>query len=262
MSGRVAHHFDNAHQQFHAATLGMWIFLATEVMFFGGMFAAYTVYRFAYPEAFMFASKELHTMVGTINTAVLLLSSLFVALAVHAAFSGRNKATAAYLAGGILMGLVFLGVKAYEYSDKWAHHRVPGPNFSLEPHGAHGEAAPADEGAHPGEDAHTRGVALQEEREAARGVSSTASEFAETHMERDDTFAGHVQLFYGLYFAMTGLHAIHMVIGVVMLGVIAVAAWRGAFNQEYYTPVEIGGLYWHFVDIVWVFLFPLLYLIR
>ncbi len=239
MTGRVAHHFDNAHQQFHSATLGMWIFLATEVMFFGGMFAGYTVYRFKYPEAFIAGSNELHLVAGTINTAVLLLSSFLIALAVHAAFSGRRVATTGFLVGGIVMGLAFLGIKAYEYSEKFAHHRVPGPHFRLDDH--------AEAGTTP--------VARVDH-------SPQSAELQEEHPERDPVFEGQVQLFYGFYFAMTGLHAIHMIIGVVLLGVVAVAAWRGSFSHEYYTPVEVGGLYWHFVDIVWVFLFPLLYLIR
>ncbi len=242
MTGRVAHHFNDAEQQFHSATLGMWVFLATEVMFFGGMFAAYTAYRYQYPEAFLAGSKDLHLVAGSFNTVVLLLSSFFVALAVHAAYSGRRIATTGYLVGGIVMGLVFLGVKAYEYSEKFAHHHVPGPEFRWEPHSEEADAEHAVSVSHGDE-------------------SAGAREYHEGYSEYDSAFANQVQLFYCLYFAMTGLHAIHMVIGVVLLGVLAVAAYRGAFSREYYTPVEVGGLYWHFVDIVWVFLFPLLYLI-
>jgi cytochrome c oxidase subunit 3 len=238
MNRHVAHHFDDAHQQFHAATLGMWIFLATEVMFFGGLFAGYLAYRYSYPEAFAAGSHSLDLWAGTFNTFVLLLSSFLVALAVHAAFSGKSKATAGLLAGAIVMGLIFLGVKAYEYGEKFKHHHVPGPHFQWTDHGhAASEAA--------GDDA-----------------TAAASEPHEEHMERDELHDANVQLFFSFYFVMTGLHAIHMVIGVVLLGTIAVAALRGAFSHEYYTPVEVGGLYWHFVDIVWVFLFPLLYLIR
>jgi cytochrome c oxidase subunit 3 len=239
MTTRVAHHFDDAQQQFHAATLGMWAFLITEVMFFGGLFAGYTAYRFAYPEEFILASKELNVPLGAVNTGVLLLSSFFVALAVHAAYSGKNRATAAFLVGGIVMGLAFLGIKAYEYRDKFQHHRVPGPQFRIDSD-EHATVASA-------EAAHATAGASELHEEYPRGGSHTAQR---------------MQLFYSFYFAMTGLHAIHMVIGVVLLSIIAVAAWRGAFSPEYYTPVEVGGLYWHFVDIVWVFLFPLLYLIR
>jgi cytochrome c oxidase subunit 3 len=213
MTARVAHHFDDAQQQFHAATLGMWAFLITEVMFFGGIFGAYAVYRYRFSDAFIAGSSDLHFWAGTINTAVLLLSSLFVALAVNAAASGASRTSAVYLFGAILLGLVFLGVKAFEYAEKFSHHHVPGATFDFE------------------------------------HVPSGATE-------------GQVEIFYGLYFALTGLHAVHMVIGVVLLSVIAIAALRGKFSREYFTPVEVGGLYWHFVDIVWVFLFPLLYLIR
>jgi cytochrome c oxidase subunit III len=237
MTARVAHHFDDAHQQFHAATLGMWAFLITEVMFFGGLFAGYTVYRFTYPQEFILASKELNVPLGAVNTGVLLLSSLFVALAVHAAASGKNRPTAAFLAGGILMGVVFFGIKAYEYGDKFQHHRVPGPHFRIE----------------PGEHSITAGAAH---------ATAGASELQEPYSGGGSQTAQRMQLFYSFYFAMTGLHAIHMVIGVVLLGLIAAAALRGAYSPEYFTPVEVGGLYWHFVDIVWVFLFPLLYLIR
>jgi cytochrome c oxidase subunit 3 len=208
-------------------------------MFFGGLFAAYTAYRYAYPDEFILASKQLNVTLGAVNTGVLLLSSFFVALAVHAAAASRNRATALFLCGGIVMGLAFLGIKAVEYGDKFRHHRVPGPHFRIE----------------PGEHATSASV-------AAEHSVAGASEMHEEHPRRGDPTAQRMQLFYSLYFAMTGLHAIHMIIGVVLLGIIAIAAWRGAFSHEYYTPVEVGGLYWHFVDIVWVFLFPLLYLVR
>lgn len=213
MTARVAHHFDDAEQQFHAANLGMWVFLVTEVMFFGGLFGAYAVYRYLYPAAFVEGSHHLDLVAGSINTGVLLLSSFFVALSVHAAYTAKPRTTAAYLVGAIVLGMAFLGIKAFEYSDKFKNHHFPGAHF-------HAKDLPP-------------------------GVTE-----------------GQLELFYGLYFGLTGLHAFHMVIGVVLLGVIAIAAWRGRFSREYYTPVEVGGLYWHFVDIVWVFLFPLLYLIR
>ena len=205
----VAHHFDTSQQQFEAARLGTWLFLATEVLFFGGMFAGYMVYRILYPQAFIEGSSHLSIPLGTINTAVLLLSSLMMAMAVHQAESLDGKPVR-YISGTILLGLVFLGIKAVEYSHKFHEHLVPGRDF-----GSH-------EGFH----------------------MSTESE-----------------LFFSFYFAMTGMHALHMVIGVGLLAWIGIAAWRKQFSPQYYTPVEMVGLYWHFVDIVWVFLFPLLYLI-
>ncbi|QDU98100.1 cytochrome c oxidase subunit 3 family protein [Lignipirellula cremea] len=213
MSDHVAHHFDSAEQQFDAARLGMWLFLATEIMFFGGMFAGYTVYRFLYPAAFVEGSSHLHLVLGTVNTAVLLLSSLTLALAVRSAQVNQPQGTVRLLLATLLFGVVFLGIKAYEYSEKFAAHHVPGKYFVL----------------------------------------------GETH--NPDVVPGHVELFYSFYFAMTGCHALHMIIGIVMVSIVAVKAWQGSYSAEYYTPLEMTGLYWHFVDIVWVFLFPLLYLI-
>jgi cytochrome c oxidase subunit 3 len=187
----------------------MWVFIAQEILFFGGLFMMYTVYRGVYPQAFAEASHHLDWKLGTFNTAVLIGSSLTMALAVHAAAVGRRKATVMYLLLTIALGAVFLGIKVVEYADKFEHHLVPGPHFQF-----------------PGPNAHG------------------------------------AEIFYSLYFAMTGLHALHMVIGIPIIAVIAWLAGRGRFSPAYYSPVEITGLYWHFVDIVWIFLFPLLYLIH
>ena len=205
---RVAHHFVDLEQQNESASLGMWAFLVTEVMFFGGLFACYAVYRHMYPEAFAAGSHHLDYMLGAANTAVLIGSSLTMVLAVHAAQQGKRFAIFGWLWMTILLGSAFLGVKAFEYYGKWEHHLIPGPNFEFE------------------------GVA-----------------------------GGHEQLFYAFYFAMTGLHAFHMVIGVVLLAWLSVKALRGHFTAEHHPLVEMTGLYWHFVDLVWIFLFPLLYLI-
>jgi cytochrome c oxidase subunit III len=204
----LLHHFDNAEQQKDASTFGMWLFLVTEIMFFGGMFTAYVAYRSAYPLGFQDASNTLDVTLGAINTAVLICSSLTMALAVHAAQTGRKKQIVTFLLLTILLGSAFLGVKGIEYHDKFVHHHVPGPNF---------------------------------------------------HFEGTNT-AG-AQLFFSLYFGMTGLHALHMIIGIGLLTVLMVRSIRGWYTPEYYTPIEMTGLYWHFVDIVWIFLFPLLYLL-
>ena len=201
--------FDTAEQQKDASTLGMWVFLVTEVMFFGGMFCAYTVYRSLYPATFGRASSSLDVVLGAANTAVLICSSLTMVLAVHYARLGRRRLIVLFLILTILIGGVFLGVKAYEWREKFVEHHVPGPSFHLD------------------------GEPMQ----------------------------GQAQLFFGLYFAMTGLHAVHMVIGVVILTVLTIQAYRGRFSPAYYSPVDVAGLYWHFVDIIWIFLFPLLYLI-
>jgi len=199
-------HFHSMEQQLEASTLGMWVFLVTEVMFFGGMFMAYLVYRNMYPHAWVEASHELNWQLGGLNTMVLIMSSLTMALAVRAAMLGQKRYQIINLTLTILLGCVFLVVKFFEYKAKFEHHLVPGPNF-------------------------------------------------------DPTLEQGMQIFFSLYFMLTGVHAAHMIIGIVMMTVILTMAARDSFNAEYYTPVEVAGLYWHFVDIVWIFLFPLLYLL-
>jgi cytochrome c oxidase subunit III len=204
----LAHHFDNLAQQREASTLGMWVFLITEVLFFGGLFLTYMIYRSSYPEAFAVASRELDVTLGTINTAVLIGSSLTMALAVHAAEVGGRKLLMVFLLATMALGVVFLGIKGFEYYEKFHEHHIPGPAFEFE---------------------------------------------AE--------YFRHAQIFFSLYFLMTGLHAIHMIIGLGIMAWMLLWAWNGTITQEYSSPIEISGLYWHFVDIVWIFLFPLLYLI-
>ncbi|HEV8238101.1 MAG TPA: cytochrome c oxidase subunit 3 family protein [Thermoanaerobaculia bacterium] len=210
-AGVLQHHFDSLDQQRDASTLGMWAFVAQEAMFFGGLFTAYLVYRFLYPQAFHLGSHQLNILLGGINTAVLITSSLTMAMAVWSAQTGRRKLLTSFLVLTLLLGTVFLVIKYFEYAEKFHHGLVPGYNFNQ----AH---FPAGEG-------------------------------------------GHVQLFFCLYFAMTGMHAIHMIIGAGILLVYIPLAAKGKFTVEYAHPVELFGLYWHFVDIVWIFLFPLLYLL-
>ena len=226
-SAHLAHHFDDAEQQFTAARLGMWAFLATEVLFFGGLFAGYTVYRYWYPDAFEVGSHRLDVWLGGINTAVLLTSSLTMALAVRAAQTNDSRGTVQFLGWTIVLGSVFLGIKGYEYYHKFEERLVPGPSFSL-----------------------------------GASHNGTAAEDVATETPTRSVDPRQVELFFSFYFAMTGLHAVHMVIGIGVLAVLVLKARRGTFSSAYYTPIEMSGLYWHFVDIVWVFLFPLLYLIR
>jgi cytochrome c oxidase subunit 3 len=204
--------FDTEAQQKDASALGMWIFLVTEIMFFGGMFAVYTVYRSWYPDVFAIASSSLNEIIGGLNTGVLLLSSFTMVMAVRAGQLGQRKMIVIFLILTLLFGGIFLGVKAYEWNQKFAEHHIPG------------QAAFHLDGVLPGDQ-------------------------------------GHAQLFFSIYFAMTGLHALHMVIGVGILLTLIVQARKGRFSASYYTPVDVAGLYWHFVDIIWIFLFPLLYLI-
>jgi cytochrome c oxidase subunit III len=239
----LQHQFQTMSQQKEAAVLGMWAFLLTEILFFGGLFMAYMLYRTWYHDAFVAASTSITLSWGLINTVVLIGSSLTMALAVRAAQLSQRKATVNWLLLTMVLGAAFLGIKVIEYADKFEHHHVPGPNYIWEAdHGgaAAGEAAAADtshgdDGAAPG---------------AGHGASADRA-----------NFQLHTQIFFSLYFTMTGLHALHMIIGLGLLGTIAWMAHKGRFSSEYYTPVEMSGLYWHFVDIVWIFLFPLLYLI-
>ncbi len=206
----LQHHFESYDQQRESATLGMWLFVAQEIMFFGGLFTAYVVLRLRHPEAFALASNQLDVTLGGINTAVLILSSFTMAMAVRDSMLGKGRRCAGFLVGTIALGLVFVGIKAVEYSHKFHEHLVPGPNFQF-------RAAP----------------------EYAQGAEA----------------------FFSVYFAMTGLHALHMIIGVGVVAWLLKPALNGVFNADYHNPVECVGLYWHFVDIVWIFLFPLLYLL-
>ncbi|MEW5983817.1 MAG: cytochrome c oxidase subunit 3 family protein [Acidobacteriota bacterium] len=204
----LQHHFNDLEQQFEASALGMWVFLVTEILFFGGLFTAYMVYRMQYAQAFAEASGHLDIVLGGVNTGVLIGSSLTMAMAVWAAQQGRRRAQVTYLLATIGLGAAFLGIKVVEYSHKFEDGLIPGANFRFD------------------------------------GLDPI-----------------HAQLFYSLYFVMTGLHALHMIVGIGIMAVLTWMAWRGRFTSGYHTPVEVSGLYWHFVDIVWIFLFPLLYLI-
>ena len=214
----LLHHFATEEQQRDSSNLGMWIFLATEVMFFGGLFCAYLIYRLAYFGDFAAASKSIDAALGGANTAVLICSSLTVVLAIWAAQTSRRGLLMVMLVLTMIFGVTFLGIKGKEYKDKFDEHHVPGPSFSFD----HVEIP-----GHPGQFANPK----------------------------------HAQIFFALYFVMTGLHALHMIIGLGLFAWLLWMSWKGRFTPEYHTPLEIGGLYWHFVDIVWIYLFPLLYLI-
>ena len=225
----LQHHFENMEQQREAGTLGMWVFLVTEIMFFGGMFLAYTLYRYKYPDAFAVASNHLDVRLGAVNTAVLIVSSFTMAMAVFSTQIGKRRNTIIFLVLTLVLGVTFLGIKAVEYKAKYDDHLIPGqliPGNPFNPAVAqHGDTDPH-----------------------------------KLHLPQG-TSVRHVEMFYWIYFIMTGMHALHMIIGAGILIVILIMAWRGKFSPEYHAPVEIFGLYWHFVDIIWIFLFPLLYLL-
>ena len=224
----------------------MWVFLLTEILSFGGLFVAYILYRTWYFDAFAEASRSIAIFWGALNTAVLILSSLTMALGVRAAQTNKRNALVGWLILTMILGAVFLGVKVIEYKEKFEHHHVPGPSFVWAHEGGAegGGEAVAAEPAAAGDPSTALGA-------GHRQLSLTPDELQRT-----------TQIFFSLYFTMTGLHALHMIVGIVLMTVITIMAWRGKFDAEYYTPVEMSGLYWHFVDIVWIFLFPLLYLVE
>jgi cytochrome c oxidase subunit III len=214
----LSQQFDDVDQQSEASTLGMWLFLATEVMFFGGLITAYAIYRARFPSEIALASKELNVALGCLNTVVLLSSSLTMALAVRAAQLRRRIEVVRWLAFTMVLGTAFLGIKAIEWTADYHEHLIPGLNFQVP------------------------------EKDLVK-------------VEQEGLEPGKMQMFFVLYFFMTGLHAIHLIIGIVLVGVMAWLSWRGWFSGGGATQIEVTGLYWHFIDIVWVFLYPLLYLI-
>jgi cytochrome c oxidase subunit 3 len=205
----LRHHFATSAQQMDASTLGMWTFLITEVLFFGGMFAAYAVYRNMYPAAFASTSKFMDVILGGTNTAVLICSSLTMVLAVRAAQLSKRRDLILFLILTMIFGTAFLVIKGFEYHSKWVEHLVPGFDFQYD----------------------------------------------------EPRYQHNAQILFFLYFCMTGMHALHMIVGLGLLTFLLVQSVRRVFNANYFAPVEMIGLYWHFVDVVWIFLFPLLYLI-
>ena len=206
--GILGHHFSSLARQNEAMRLGMWLFLATEILLFAGLFTGYAVYRFEFPEAFKEASRHLELTAGTVNTLVLITSSLTVALAIHYARSNRPKAAAICLVLTLAFALAFLGIKAIEYTAHFHEKSLPGKYYAFEEVKVPGAA-----------------------------------------------------MFFSLYFLMTGLHGLHVVVGMSVLSWILWRTLQGRYSERYYTGLELGGLYWHLVDLVWIFLYPLLYLI-
>jgi len=217
------HHFETAEQQREAAGFGMWLFLLTEIMFFGGLFMAYLLYRNWYYDAFVSASNSISMPLGLLNTIVLISSSFTMAMGVWSAETQNKKLLQMFLGLTILLGVIFLGIKSIEYTQKFQEHHVPGASFDI-----------ADF-VHP-----------PNAKEKPLGVD----------------MANKTQIYFSLYFAMTGVHAVHMIIGIAILFVLLWKARTGVYTSGYVQPIENFGLYWHFVDIVWIFLFPFLYLIN
>jgi cytochrome c oxidase subunit 3 len=224
------HHFESVEQQFDTTNFAMWLFLLTEVMFFGGLFMSYLLMRNWYYPAFVEASHQLNIGWGTANTAVLITSSFTMAMSVYSAQMRRKGALVMFLILTFILGLGFLGIKTIEYSEKWEKHHIPGIRYSTQ------------------------------------DFTNPASD-PEVHKNYPDDkpltadMASKTEMYFFLYFAMTGMHALHMIIGIAILGYMIARARAGAYTTGHVTFVENFGLYWHFVDIIWIFLFPLLYLI-
>ena len=292
----LQHHFETPVQQFDSAKLGMWLFLATEILLFGGLFCAYAVYRANHPDIFLWAHHLLDTKLGAINTVILLTSSLTMAWAVRAAQLGQRRALVLLLALTLLGGFGFLGIKYVEYSSKYRHGLLWGKQYKPDPHYSaehFGLPLPED---HPAPEPQQAGDAATHETASPGGASAEAAAPAPPGhgappaapgftVERSairpaaaapegrapaEHGTGHVagpqpekvHVFFSIYFLMTGLHGLHVIAGMAVLTWLLVRSIKGHFGPSYFTPVDLGGLYWHLVDLIWIFLFPLLYLIH
>ncbi len=298
-SANLAHHFATPTQQFEASKLGVWLFLATEILLFGGLFCVYAIYRAHHPEIFQYAHLYLDKMLGGINTLVLICSSLTMAWAVRCAQQGQQRGLALLLALTLLCACGFLGIKYVEYKHKWKDGLLPGRHFA--PTYAPGEHGPApvtdDLHAQPGQadTAPAPGALPAQEPTGGPGEPGPAGQnvpasgpstgvavepskippvppgptgLADRPWERAKdthhvlTRPSNVHIFFGIYFIMTGLHGLHVVAGMVVIGWLLRRALQGHFGPAYFAPVDFGGLYWHLVDLIWIYLFPLLYLIH
>ncbi len=323
----LAHHFETVEQQFDTAKMGMWVFLATEILMFGGLFCAYAIYRGNHPEVFMFAHKALDPTWGAINTVVLLASSFTMAWGVRAAQLGQRGLLVGLMALTFLGGVGFMVIKAIEYNDKYEHQYWVGGINVFHPtqdeatearehgigyiekkaghhddgharHDDHGKGAegqgsdpapadveagdpepaimavsylprPAEASLIPNPPVGTAGVAAAFARPASApalttqlGIPDAGGHSYPRHAELTPSEKKRTHIFFQIYFLMTGLHGIHVLVGMGLIAWVAIRAALGAFSPAYYTPVDLVGLYWHLVDLIWIFLFPLLYLIH
>ena len=233
----LAHQFEDRPQQDESYSIGMWTFLVTEIMFFGALFLAFAIYRTKFPEAFHLAHKTLEVKWGMINTFVLLFSSFTMAIGVRFSQLGNKKGLLAMLGITILCAFVFLGVKTIEYKSKYDHHHVPGAHFSFV-------------------------VEEKEDRTNPATINTfVATADSKTQADLPTSLSNNAQMFFALYFCMTGLHGFHVIVGIIILGTLFLMTKFDHPAAKYFMVTEMAGLYWHFVDIVWIFLFPLLYLL-
>jgi len=272
----LQHQFEDMKQQEESVSIGMWLFLVQEIMFFGGLFSAYLVFRSKYPMAFAAGSNHLDAFWGGLNTIVLIVSSLTMALTVYYSQKGNRNMQVILIVLTMFFGSVFLGVKAIEYSKKYndglipvaglnkrvkesrdgAGHEATKPCYEL------GHGTEEHEYVNPHGEFQWRDCSLVKLAQDNNYLTQAEKNGYFSGSEIDpDKFRDKVRLFYWLYFVMTGLHALHMVVGLGLMSWLLYKAWKNTYSAEYYMPVEMSGLYWHFVDIVWIFLFPLLYLL-
>jgi cytochrome c oxidase subunit 3 len=294
----LQHQFEDMKQQEESVSIGMWMFLVQEIMFFGGLFTVYLVFRSKFPMAFAAGSNHLDAFWGGLNTLVLIVSSLTMALTVYYAQKGNRNMQVILILLTMFFGAIFLGVKAIEYTDKYNHGLIPVTGWNKKvkegaPHATASTALPfetrAEAAEEHGEPAHAyvnpRGEfqwtdtslvkqAIEEQTHHPEGSYLTQSErigyFSQSQLGGQNIdaskidankFRDKVRIFFWIYFVMTGLHALHMIVGLGLMTWLLWRAWSGVFSHDYFAPVEMSGLYWHFVDIVWIFLFPLLYLL-
>jgi cytochrome c oxidase subunit 3 len=288
----LAHHFDTPEQQYQSGKLGMWMFLATEILLFGGLFCAYSIYRAHHPEIFVYGHQFLDKKLGAVNTLVLIASSFTMAWAVRCAQLGDKRKLVALLTITLICGGVFLSIKKVEYEQKWKHGLLWGkryhPTVHVEGHGGAMPGGETEAGHEAGAAAGPQGAAesgaaaqepaprvsdttdleragLREKVEpskippAATGPAGLTSGAKAPPAEPEPH---NVQIFFSIYFAMTGLHGLHVIAGMIAIGWVLFRSTRGEFGPEYFTPVDLVGLYWHLVDLIWIYLFPLLYLIK
>ena len=278
----LQHQFEDMKQQEESVSIGMWMFLVQEIMFFGGLFTVYLVFRSKFPMAFAAGSNHLDPFWGGLNTLVLIVSSLTMALTVYYAQKGNRNMQVILIIATMFFGSVFLGVKVVEYRDKYEHGLVPVTGWNKKSkEGEHVRSEPftlpfetrvsASEAVEQVEHkANPRGEFTIPESDLKLARMAEEGNFL-TESERNgyysngvldvNKFRDKVRIFFWIYFVMTGLHALHMIIGLGLMAWLLWKAWSGIFSHEYFAPVEMAGLYWHFVDIVWIFLFPLLYLL-
>lgn len=230
-----AHHFRDAEHEFEASKFGVWVFLCTEILMFGGLFVGYVIYSTLYPEVFEAGSQFLDWRLGAVNTAVLLLSSFTIAVSIRNLQMNQQKAAITNMIITLICGLAFMGIKAYEYNHKFHLGLYPGKYFNYQPHHQEGHANQVE--AHESTAAHAEDVAMMDE------------------LPKD------IPMYFSFYFVMTGIHGSHVLIGMGLILWCLIRARRGEFGPDYYTPVEGSALFWHLVDLIWIYLFPLLYLI-